>query len=104
MGYDDFNSSYVHRPTFQDFLQDRERCTDESLFIDVPAHEQFMALRCMFVVKNLGSPQYVHRELKSMHSSIGLLTYDRQHIAILVRVGPRTNQLIGDERALVKSL
>jgi len=104
LGDDDFNSSYVHRPTFQDFLQDRERCTDESLFVDVPAHEHFMALRCMLVVTNLGSSKY---------ETPGTKEYALEYWTSHVRSATQHNLsdelvqqliwLIGDERALVKS-
>jgi len=34
-------------PSFPDFLQDKGRCTDEMFLVDVQAHEDFMAWRCM---------------------------------------------------------
>ncbi len=45
--------AYPHEPIkildreFIAFIQDQERCTDEAFFVDIPAHEDFLALRCL---------------------------------------------------------
>ncbi len=51
---DNYSVRFVHL-TFQDFLQDKDRCTDDRFFVDVPAYEHFMALRCLRVLKTPGA-------------------------------------------------
>jgi len=39
-------------PSFPDFIADYKRCTDERFLLRVVAHEYFMALRCMKVIRD----------------------------------------------------
>jgi len=42
----------LFHPSFQDLIQDNARCTDRRFFVDIPAHEHFMALRCINAIRN----------------------------------------------------
>jgi len=41
---------FFHR-SFQDFLQDRHRCTDKKFLVNAPAHENFMASRSINLMR-----------------------------------------------------
>jgi len=48
---DDSWVRFLH-PSFEDFVQNMARCTDGRFLVDAPAHERFMALRCMNAMCN----------------------------------------------------
>jgi len=95
--------------SFNVFIQDKKRCTDGRFHVDVPAHEHFMALRCMNVMRN--RVDYGTKETRRVYYNT------REYVSLYwlshLRSGARHGfsgelvqvliWLIGDEGALVDS-
>lgn len=93
----EYSSFFPVRPSFHDFIQDKDRCTDEQFFVNVPAHEHFMMVRCFNVMRNDNSAQdYAYKHLPSHMRSAALHGLSNELMQELI-------WLIGDKDALIKS-
>ena len=92
----------VFHKSFPDFLQDRNRCSDQKFFIDSPVHHGEIALDCLEVLKKLGPnpcdlPDFVMNQdvadlPELLEDKVGSgLRYACGYWAMHVRSSPTTN-------------